>query len=549
MVVAVGLLLLIITVSQQESFHFTEASAPLSSLWPLRTVARSLLVNTTNLNTTTSHPNTTPTLCPLPTQHTLDHQLGALCHAELARLKDSPLPADINAKELASEISAADDVDEATGLSTSEACRHARRWCGPESVRVPLQVNATVETIEECTAAAVNTYLRNEHPTYRCGVDESARDAAQDSRALTLVTWKLDWIENIGLGNKMFMAARLLAIAKETGRLALMNNEPRNDWWKEVLKVVFWKWTLYDPDSMEAVIQQYQVGLEWKDVGTDPYSADAIGWKGEREAEVYGVPHDQNLRSWKYFHKYDRDVCEAFQLRPRHQALVEAKLNMMYAATSFPRHLPIVAVHVRRGDYLTWRDNDGAIVGSLDTLVFMVFSNDVEWVKQQSFFQSLRYVYYVPASNEPWIDIYLMAQARLLYYAALVSQPHLQAQHHIIANSTYSWWGAFLAECRRLYDRWWSIIINEDCANAALNIGEARRDGATAQGMVIANRWFFVHHNRMGYKPGDFHRPSWTVIDEPQPCPQGYVEMRAFTATEERVCTPASSNSTTTVTA
>lgn len=102
-----------------------------------------------------------------------------------------------------------------------------------------------------------------------------------------------------------------------------------------------------------------------------------------------------------------------------------------------------VAVHVRRGDYLSGRSrsvyhqcDERYYSNAVDLIkekvkdpVFFVFSDDIDWVKRNFIFMpdSTRYV--IHEMDKPdCIDNVLMRQCR----------------HFIIANSTFSWWAAFL---------------------------------------------------------------------------------------------------------
>ena len=60
---------------------------------------------------------------------------------------------------------------------------------------------------------------------------------------------------------------------------------------------------------------------------------------------------------------------------------------------------------------------------------FIFFSNDMEWVKRNYNIENAIYVNSTLFDNyQDWYDMYLMSMCK----------------HNIIANSTFSWWGAWL---------------------------------------------------------------------------------------------------------
>lgn len=101
-----------------------------------------------------------------------------------------------------------------------------------------------------------------------------------------------------------------------------------------------------------------------------------------------------------------------------------------------------VALHVRRGDYL--KPDVGAFHGVLPlayyqrakkriesvitTAHYFVFSDDIEWCKHHFSFLGNLVSFVETHAFSTWEDMYLMSLCR----------------HHIIANSTYSWWSAWL---------------------------------------------------------------------------------------------------------
>ena len=101
-----------------------------------------------------------------------------------------------------------------------------------------------------------------------------------------------------------------------------------------------------------------------------------------------------------------------------------------------------VSVHIRRGDYL--QSGNAGIYGGICTLTyyrkamdymrehiqnpqFYIFTDDPEWVKQNLYEDGMCLVQHEDGDPD-YLDMYLMSQCTA----------------HIIANSTFSWWGAWL---------------------------------------------------------------------------------------------------------
>jgi hypothetical protein len=110
---------------------------------------------------------------------------------------------------------------------------------------------------------------------------------------------------------------------------------------------------------------------------------------------------------------------------------------------------PSVALHVRRGDYVSLA-SAARLHGALDLPYYeaalqrmreqvegaryFVFSDDIAWCREHLPLGASEAVYVGHnTSADAWQDLVLMARSR----------------HHIIANSSFSWWGAWLADLRR----------------------------------------------------------------------------------------------------
>ena len=102
-----------------------------------------------------------------------------------------------------------------------------------------------------------------------------------------------------------------------------------------------------------------------------------------------------------------------------------------------------VAIHVRRGDYvdnpfyvdLMKTDYYKDAMAEFMNGDFMVFSDDIEWCKRQDIFQGCRFAY---GSNEI-DDLNFMAGCEGV----------------IMANSSFSWWGAYLSDARVVAPKQW----------------------------------------------------------------------------------------------
>lgn len=101
-----------------------------------------------------------------------------------------------------------------------------------------------------------------------------------------------------------------------------------------------------------------------------------------------------------------------------------------------------ISMHIRRGDYIkhptfnnisTEKYYDNAIkyfIEKFKSPHFYVFSNDIEWCKKKYTNTNLFSFIDCNTHKDSWNDMYLMSLCI----------------HHINANSTFSWWGAWLSK-------------------------------------------------------------------------------------------------------
>lgn len=151
---------------------------------------------------------------------------------------------------------------------------------------------------------------------------------------------------------------------------------------------------------------------------------------------VYIAGHWQ---SELYFRHITERLREDLRLRmPLSEAAKE--LSKEISSSSYP-----VAVHVRRGDYLSnpnaakhhgvldapyYRKAMGQIDGDASPPTFFIFSDDPAWVRENLNGESIRVV--PEGQRTDAEDLMLIAACR----------------DHVISNSSFGWWGAWLSPSR-----------------------------------------------------------------------------------------------------
>lgn len=254
-----------------------------------------------------------------------------------------------------------------------------------------------------------------------------------------------------GLGNQMFQYALYL-------KLCSLGREVKFDDFSEYARddarpVMLWCFGIDYPKASREEVNQI----------TDGFTAlkDRIRRKlsGRKSLEYHekDCNYDENVlkkdpayltgyfQSEKYFKDVERKVREAFVFRPvifEHISR-EEKENVLSYRQQIEESLS-VSIHIRRGDYLAgseiyggnctdeyYRKAVSLIKEKYPQSVFFVFSNDEAWTKAwiKDNFQEENFVCVSGSREETgYLDMYLMSRCR----------------HHIIANSSFSWWGAYL---------------------------------------------------------------------------------------------------------
>jgi len=138
---------------------------------------------------------------------------------------------------------------------------------------------------------------------------------------------------------------------------------------------------------------------------------------------------DGYWQNYKYFSEFKEDLRRQFMPKEKSDALIDFK-NKIIGENS-------VSIHIRRGDYLNngwsldisyYKKAIELVESKLDDPEFYFFSDDLEWVEKKF---GLR-------NNFNYINFYSKNQDIDEFFAMTF------CKNNIIANSTFSWWAAWL---------------------------------------------------------------------------------------------------------
>lgn len=135
---------------------------------------------------------------------------------------------------------------------------------------------------------------------------------------------------------------------------------------------------------------------------------------------------DGYYQSEKYFSKYSDDIRDLFSITPELNEEISAKYRDILAGKT-------CSLHVRRGDYVRLSEHhppcpisyyQSAMKLMPEDTKYLVFSDDMVWCKENLIGDNFIFI----ENNTDIFDLYVMSLC----------------DNNIIANSSFSWWGAWL---------------------------------------------------------------------------------------------------------
>lgn len=226
------------------------------------------------------------------------------------------------------------------------------------------------------------------------------------------------------LGNQMFQYAALRSISKKFN-------------YEYCLPVVNFKCfdALGNPEDLN-LFECFELNdEERKNTDLYPIKLETFGFD---DNVFYKCPDNVDLHGYfqdvKYFENNAEDIRKSFVFKKNHSDVAHQQFY-----SSFPNQ-EVISLHIRRGDYSHQSHHP---VQSLEyyakalkffnkDLKVLIFSDDVDWAERQEIFQSERFLF--SRNNNSAVDLCMQTFCK----------------YHIIANSTFSWWGAWLANSKKV---------------------------------------------------------------------------------------------------
>ncbi len=217
-----------------------------------------------------------------------------------------------------------------------------------------------------------------------------------------------------GLGNYLFQIAAAYCISKrdnkelriDTSDIAIIHS-PLELYHKNILRNV----QFGNIDNFEFIHYSHHSPISYMDIPSI---------NGNLKLDGY-------YQNERYFNEYREEVLNLFKIDDDTKSYLLEK----YSTLSFENSC---SIHVRRGDYVnlphvfylqTIEYYKQAISMIGEDSLFLIFSNDIDWCKTNlNFIKNKIFI----SENLDYQDLYLMSMCN----------------HNIIANSSFSWWGAWL---------------------------------------------------------------------------------------------------------
>jgi len=240
------------------------------------------------------------------------------------------------------------------------------------------------------------------------------------------MTISFNYLGKLGqLGNQMFQYASTMGIVRRVGVPFMIpdHDEIFHDGIGNKLRIELFECFDIKPDKigiLDTEVILREEGFE--------YNNHIFGVDSSQDFTLFGF-----FQTDKYFQHCEDEVRQQFTFKKQ---IVDECKEIVETCFENP-----ISLHIRRGDFLINSANhhnlsleyyERALRKFDANRQVIIFSDDPEWCGDQELFSDDRFV--ISEGNGSYHDLYMMTQC----------------SDHIIANSSFSWWGAWLGQGERV---------------------------------------------------------------------------------------------------
>ena len=222
------------------------------------------------------------------------------------------------------------------------------------------------------------------------------------------------------LGNQMFQFAALKGIARHHGyQFCFPPSQNKNEWTDHQLLIPF------------KLGSTNELNIQYIDFDRPTYQEKGFGF----DQDLFDkCPDWVTIQGFFQTEKYFKHIKQELKLDFTFKDDIQNPCVDMISQLDNP-----VALHIRRTDYITnpnhtclGLDYYERALNIFPNQTFLIFSDDPQWCQNQELFEDDRFM--ISDNDDQYIDMCLMTMCK----------------GHIIANSSFSWWGAWLSNSERV---------------------------------------------------------------------------------------------------
>ena len=222
------------------------------------------------------------------------------------------------------------------------------------------------------------------------------------------------------LGNQMFQFAALKGIARHHGyQFCFPPSQNKNEWTDHQLLIPF------------KIGSTNELNIQYIDFDRPTYQEKGFGF----DQDLFDkCPDWVTIQGFFQTEKYFKHIKQELKLDFTFKDDIQNPCVDMISQLDNP-----VALHIRRTDYITnpnhtclGLDYYERALNIFPNQTVLIFSDDPQWCQNQELFEDDRFM--ISDNDDQYIDMCLMTMCK----------------GHIIANSSFSWWGAWLSNSERV---------------------------------------------------------------------------------------------------